>query len=476
MRGQCDPVDPRRARVTMHHFEETETSRADDGRLVYEGTACFTDQPAGSISPLPLVLEHPRRSKFTAEQLYSEQWLFHGPPMQALTEVGPVSQEGISGTIAVLPLSGLLGPGQPSSFHGDPIVLDTFTHLLGCWGLDCLSQGDVIFPLRMGRMTLFGIAPPIGTPLQCRIHVRDIHTRFVSVDAEIVRPDGLVWIQVRDWQDWRFYWPARYRDVFCAPDKILVGEPLPLRHIAAQDAVAVWLAPPRDMARPVWRDVLEQIQLAPEERSDLRVAGGSEVRRTHRLWGRIAAKEAVRRLWLAQGCAPRYPADLAIESDPSGRPRIRDRARPEAADLPAVSTAHAEGVVVALAASLPGVSVGIDIEPIHERVDERESRTVSPAEHALQQSCAGLERGERTARLRAAKQAAAKAAGLGPLSTTDCIEVLALEADTGHALVAVGRNPDSSGRDSRRTLVRVYTELRGEHIWAWTLGEKIHES
>ena len=70
--------------------------------------------------------------------------------------------------------------------------------------------------------------------------------------------------------------PARYRDVFRSPDTILVGEELPLPGMAPQRVVAVWLAPPGDMARPVWRDVLERIQLGPEERAECLALGGPE--------------------------------------------------------------------------------------------------------------------------------------------------------------------------------------------------------
>ena len=181
-------------------------------------------------------------------------------------------------------------------------------------------------------------------------------------------PDGRVWLRIRDWEDWRFHWPARYRDVFRSPDTILIGEELPIPGAAPRDAIAVWLAPPGDMARPVWRDVLEQTQLGPEEQAECLARGGTETERTLRLWGRIAAKEAARRLWLAAGDPPRYPADLAIIDDRS-RPRLRDLARPERSDLPAVSIAHTEGVVVALAARDPNTRVGIGIEPVYERTE-----------------------------------------------------------------------------------------------------------
>ena len=85
----------------------------------------------------------------------------------------------------------------------------------------------------MGRLSLLGTTPEVGTPIECRIQVREIEHTRVSVDAELVRPDGRVWMQIRDWQDWRFYWPARYRDVFRAPDTILLGEELPSRDTTA---------------------------------------------------------------------------------------------------------------------------------------------------------------------------------------------------------------------------------------------------
>ena len=85
-----------------------------EGRLVYEGRARFTEEPLRAGLAPPLVLARPRPSKFTAERLYNEQWLFHGPPMQALTEVAPVSQDGISGTITVRPLAASFGAGSHS--------------------------------------------------------------------------------------------------------------------------------------------------------------------------------------------------------------------------------------------------------------------------------------------------------------------------------------------------------------------------
>jgi len=468
LQGVCDPAQPFSVRVVLLHHEGNSTADPAEGRPVFEGVARFAARRPEPTLAEPLKLAHPRASRFTAKRLYDEQWLFHGPPFQALTEVGPVSPEGIAGTIGVLPLAALLPPGTIARFHTDPIVLDAFTHLLGCWGLDCLEGGDVIFPLRMGRLSILGDPPPEGTPIGCRIRVLEVEHHRVRVDAEIVRPDGQVWMRIGDWEDWRFHWPSQYRDVFRASDAIFVGEELPLPGIPVAEACAVWLAPPGDMARPVWRDVLEWTQLGPEERSGCVALGGTEVRRTQRLWGRIAAKEAARRIWQAMGEHACHPADLAVGYGSNGRPLLLDRARPEDRSQPAISIAHAEGLTIALAARDAGSRAGIDVEPVFQFPEQPDTSDFSAGELALLATWSGPSRREWMARLVAARQAAAKAVGIGPGGATDRPEVRTVDAQNGTMAVEVRCSASGLTGES----LRVQTARRGEHVWAWTLGER----
>ncbi len=78
-----------------------------------------------------------------------------------LTRVGLSSRHGIDGTIRVLPRRDLLPERLWPTLHTDPIVLDNFTHLLGCWGLDKKAgeEGDLVFPLRLAELKIFGGRP-----------------------------------------------------------------------------------------------------------------------------------------------------------------------------------------------------------------------------------------------------------------------------------------------------------------------------
>jgi acyl transferase domain-containing protein len=477
-------------RIRVAIFNRGPDGKADAPRPVFEAIAIFAEALPAPVPAAPWNLDAPRASRFTAKSLYSEQWLFHGPPFQALVKVGQVSEQGIEGKLRILPWEPLVKRGQVARLHTDVIVVDSFTHLLGCWGLDCLAGGDVVFPLRMGRLEIHGDRPPIGIDVSCRISVRDIQRHRVRVQAEIVRPDGTLWMRINDWEDWRFHWPSCYRDVFRQPRDIFVGEELALQdpmRDASPAANATWLAPPADMGRPVWRDVLEQTQLAPSEHAAHLAESGGERRRAHRLWGRIAAKEAARRLWVPAGLAPVYPADLVVLAGERGRPRLGRVDSPDDRSLPAISIAHADGVSVALAALDPGARIGIDLELLGGRTEGLESSAFSAAERALLDRWAGPERAEWVVRFRCARSAATKAAGISPMAGPRAAEVV--NADDGEAgaprvvhvrlspaekdSLPIGRAgpPSLAAAPETAGLLRVITDRRGEYVWAWTLGE-----
>lgn len=456
--------DPGEHRVRVALFNRGPGGRAEAARPVFEAVAIFAGSPPSPPEGSPWTLEHPRPSRFTAESLYGEQWLFHGPAFQALVEVGEYSGVGIDGVLRVLPWEPLLPPDRAPRLHTDLIVLDSFTHLLGCWGLDYLADhGDVIFPLRMEELELFGDRPAVGTDVACRIAIEEVQRHRVRVSAEIVRPDGTVWMRLRDWEDWRFHWPSRYRDVFRQPQDIFVGEEWPLE-TSDSSVRAVWLEPPADMGRPVWRDVLEQTQLGPAERAEHLSMGGSEEIRSRRLWGRIAAKEAARRLWRDEGRAPTYPADLVVVIDDRGRPTLIRLDDPRDRSLPSISIADAEGVAVAIATRDPRGRPGIAVASIpHRPIPEEVAFT--PGERAMLARWSDPAQPEWGMRLHCARQAASEAAGAGFATRSDAAEVVRVDESSGVMLVRIAA--------IEAPLIRVTTGRRGEYAWAWTLGEGV---
>lgn len=472
VRARRDPAEPDEVRVAIFNTGAPVSAdrRAKDGPVV-EGVIVFGQARPEAPEAAPFEVEGGGPSGYTAERLYGEGWLFHGPPLQALTAVGTSGPRAIEGTIAVRPRGTLRPVGKRGEPLTDAIVLDSFTHLLGCWSLDHLAEGEVVFPLRLAELAFFGDDPREGESVSCRIRVRDVERHRLRADAEIVRPDGRLWMRLGGWEDWRFYWPNAYRDQFRGPDRVFLGEPLTPPGLPAGVVIA-WLEPPADFARPIWRDVMEAVQLDPEERAALGALKGPERRRTLRIWGRVAAKEAARRLWAESGGATVYPADLAIVPDRHGRPSLRRRGAAGGEGAPAVSIAHTEGVAVALAARDPSARVGIDVERVVAREEGFEAVAFSDGERALLDRVAGPEadRAEWVARFWCAKEAVGKSTGRGLMIGPASVEVV--EADEG-GVVAVALGPDlrAACADWPEGPVRASTGRRGAYAWAWTVAE-----
>ena len=220
LRAVRDPKNPNEVQCSIRNLGSSGKRRAGNDDPDVQGNVVFgTTRPARPVAP-PYAVKNAGKCRFTADELYRDQWLFHGEALQALTHVGAASPHGIHGTLEVLPLRALLPRSTFPKLHTDPIVLDAFTHLLGGWGLDKQAGegGDVMFPLRLGELTVFGEEPEPGAEYDCRITIREITRHRVHAEADLVGVDGKVWMRIRDWYDWRFYWPGRYRDVFRQPE------------------------------------------------------------------------------------------------------------------------------------------------------------------------------------------------------------------------------------------------------------------
>ena len=102
------------------------------------------------------------------------------------SEVGPVATAGSRGRSASSRAAGSSRPGASPRPLTDPIVLDAFTHLLGLWGLDRLADdGDVIFPLRLGRLDDLRRRPARGVGLP--VPDRDPRARAVTASRSTPR-------------------------------------------------------------------------------------------------------------------------------------------------------------------------------------------------------------------------------------------------------------------------------------------------
>ena len=408
-------LDPDRVRVRAVGFAEAIVVLADA-------------YPAPTAPPLP-PLQDLRSFPIDAEGLYRNRWMFHGPAYQGIRTIDAVGDDGIVGVIETGAAPGAL--------------LDNAGQLLGLWVMLAVDRDRLAMPVGIRRMRFHGPHPEPGARLYCDVRLGVFDDRRVVADLVLGPLDGTPWCTIEAWEDRRFDTDARLWNVLMWPERALLSEP-----VAPPDRSGVVPHGPllfRDTygAAPT-REQLFRRYLGERER----VTYDAQTPRGQRSWlaGRIAAKDAVRRLLWQRGAGKMWPIEIGIETESSGRPVVRTG---HAADDLRVSIAHKDDVAVAFAAI--GVDVGVDVERVAERGEAFAATAFTAEERAL--ILAGEDEAEWLTRLWTAKEAVGKCLGTG-LSGNP--RKLPVTDRTGERFLCHGH--------------QVETRRDGDHVIGWTYG------
>ncbi|MDG4862952.1 polyketide synthase dehydratase domain-containing protein, partial [Streptomyces sp. T-3] len=345
-----------------------------------------TYETYGRQEPVPWPVPGRERQPTTsAEEMYDERWMFHGPLFRGVTRITALGDRHVRGVLTAPPAPGAL--------------LDNVGQLLGYWLMATRTDRTVVFPVGIKELRLHGPHPAPGTALDCHIRVTALTETVLEADVQLVR-DGQVWAEIRGWQDRRFDSPEQTEPVKRKPAEHTLSVPQP----------GGWQLVFEYWPDPASRELFMRNQLAGEERTQY----AEHPPRGKRQWllGRIAAKDAVRRhLWAHGEEGPIYPSEVRVVNEPSGRPRPEGVHRRQLPPLE-LSLAHCREAAVSLVRPHgEGEGVGIDIEEIVDRPESTYDAVLAPAERALFREFGGGP--EWLTRFWAAKEAAAKAEGTG---------------------------------------------------------------
>ncbi|MFJ9848406.1 beta-ketoacyl synthase N-terminal-like domain-containing protein [Streptomyces sp. NPDC101150] len=378
--------------------------------------------------PDPSPLTTPGPAPVSAEALYRDRWMFHGPQFAGVHEVTTMAADGIRGTLRALPAPGAL--------------LDAAGQLLGHWMQLNLTGDRLVFPATLERIRLYGPPPHAGALLTATARIREVRPGSVTGEVELQGADGGVRARLEGWTYRRFgaderVWPMKFTPEICG-----IGEPRP----------GGWCLARRRWSDPASQELVMRRYLGAGERAGYERCAPHA--RTAWLLGRIAAKDAVRELLWEAGAGPVFPAEVPIGDD----------LRPEGPLAGGIhlSLAHNDRLAVALAHRTG--PVGIDIETVTDDPQALERLALTPAERRLADDLGG--RHAATGRaywltaLWCAKRAAAKAAGPGPAGRPQ--EWTVTPAPAGALRVR------SSQGAARLVQLDSVDDLSARHVIAWT--------
>ncbi|MGH7226867.1 MAG: hypothetical protein ACRELF_26945, partial [Gemmataceae bacterium] len=151
---------------------------------------------------------------------------------------------------------------------------------------------------------------------------------------------------------WRFYWPLEYVDFFRHKERFLLARDWPICPADGGDRAVrcMRLDPPSDLCQPVHRTALARVTLSRSEWEIFRLLKLSDEQLTAWLFGRIAAKDAIRTLWFERHGQRLFPADIELSVGEDGRATARYRGGALVEELPCVAFASVPGTSAAVAA------------------------------------------------------------------------------------------------------------------------------
>ncbi|GHH33685.1 beta-ketoacyl synthase N-terminal-like domain-containing protein [Lentzea cavernae] len=238
-----------------------------------------TPQPVGKE------LEGVREAPVTADELYRDNWMFHGPAFAGVTKIDCLADNGIAGVLTPLPAPGAL--------------LDSAGQLIGHWMQVCRTVDQTVLPTGIEQVTFHG---PVPTgDVHCTAWIREVTDQVMIADAELT-VDGALWCRITGWTTRRFTTDDRIWQVKLRPGTEM---------LSTQDGDSLTVV--ENWSDSATRDLIMRRYLNSAER---RHYGGLDVP-AQRDWllRVIAVKDAVRAWLWGRGAGPVYPAELTVAAD-----------------------------------------------------------------------------------------------------------------------------------------------------------------
>ena len=384
--------------------------------------------------------------------------------------------EGIESQIEVLPRDGLFRSIPEPDFLIDPVLFDVVLHPLAAWHLIQPDQaGRIMLPIGVESLEVFGPAMAPGTRLLARSWVTRADARSFLHQGEALRNDGSVALRLNGVKCWRFYVPFGEVNFHGPKDQYFLSRRW--HQVEKQRAgprrsdaplALVRLEPPVDLNQGSMLQVTAKVTLTPSELREYRRLEtiGDEVMLRGWLFDRNAAKDAVRLVWNEMTGQRLFPSDIEVETMADGRFTAHRRGDSSQSFSPAaVDRAGAATVAVSVAgATVLGLALAVVGPP------KSDGEGIS-APDAEEQRILAAFRGDPTEaslRLRCARRAVARAAGLVEPDGLEAVRVRGIVAGTGTVLVAVIGHGDTGEPEPWR----VETARDGNLIVAWTKGER----
>ena len=428
-----EETDGRSRRIRVRLLDDNENEPLIEGSLTF-----------GAAFPEPEATNAPVRGKAVVFPHVPEQYydiMFHGPRFRTVRSVDRVDEEYAEATLASLEPDTLFRTRSGKGMFTNPALLDGAGQLIGFWAWDRFETGFTIFPFGFDSLRLYAPFPLAGAPVKCAARIRHFVDGRIESDIDLLDVNGRLIAAIGGWKDMRLFdWSREFARFVLEPRRNAFSRPF--SEAVAGLTTDIECCRVSECGAGIWSRVLAHMILNPRERETWHAIRGPEKRRREWLLGRMAVKDAVRQWVRKHRSVEVCPADIEIVNLETGQPSLAEEFTQRTGLRLRISIAHSSGAAMGAAAGDSACrGVGIDVEELSEAHDPQSVLTT--AEVALMEGSDKLSRQEALLRIWCAKEAVAKAMGMGLGGVVRDLEACELNPRTGVVTVTTpsGRLP-----------------------------------
>lgn len=414
---RISPDDPRTAAVKVQI--RAPGGDGDDSTKftwpIMEANVILAAEPSAPVPVRVDPLSRPRIVHWSGRDIYPSKLGF-GPRIRGIIFAETWGEGGLNYEVETPPLAGNVAFTRLPVWTVNPVLMQIVVSGFKLWRCQEKFPGAFSFPFRFRRLELRGAPPKEGSRLNCYLRLTGVTPRSHLCDIVATCGDGNVAMEIDGWEEITERVPQEFCAMVLQPATSFVSTPLS-RTVLGDPATDVSSAVITDVPYPVferneelWLKILSAVVLNARERRELAQMKGSVARRTEWLFGRIAAKEAVRR-YLRDFHQARWSyADIMVWPNEEGKPQAIGAWADNLTSRIDIAIAHTAQFVIALAAA--NARAGVDVESVTRNLSEEFAQGVFIPEE-LELAAQSANPSQTLIRFWCAKEAVSKALGTG---------------------------------------------------------------
>ena len=436
---------------------------------VCSATFTFADEPPARAAFVPSEMDRPRSVHWTDNEIYPER-LDSGKGLQCIRKADIWSEGGLDYEIEVPRLAGAVAYTRLPQWEVNPRLLSVIADGFALWRSHERFAGSFSLAFRLRHLALHTTSFQEGARLKCYLRFSGVTPISQIADICVSDGNGTLLLEIDGYEELTERVPEEYCRIVLSPAAAYLTQPLASDNVGAPATpfATSWVTdiPYSIFERNdgLWLKTMSQIVLGEGERRAFREMPGTVQRRTEWLFGRIAAKEAVRRFLNENYQARWSSADILIWADDMGKPHAlgawADRLQSAKLDL---AISHTLNFAVAVVAA--NARVGVDVELASRDLSEEFTNGVFSKEE-LELAAESSDAPSTLIRFWCAKEAVSKALGTGIRYSPREIVVDYFDPSIGEISVSLGGQWLDSFKSFRGHSVRVKTTVVKGHVLA----------